>query len=221
MKMIKSKHLYLIMIVVSIIYMIYVTYINFIHDPQATEFLSHKTDLKRPIHIPVWLKVMYVHIIFACLAMVTGAVNFSTGILRKHRRLHRINGYVYIASVLIVVLTSGYMAPYTTGGKINSMAFNFVNIIWLWMTITALVQIKRKQVNKHRKWMVRSYVFCFTNMFIHILTFVFHNGLGMKYNFSYTLAIYGTILLNFTLAEIIIRYMYRIPTDLLPFRKKV
>jgi uncharacterized membrane protein len=208
------------MIVVSIVYMIYVTYINFIHDPQATDFLSHKTNLNRPINIPVWLNVMYIHVIFACIAMLAGAINFSTKILHKYRMFHRFNGYLYIVSVIIVCVTSGYMAPYSTGGRINSFAFNFVNIIWPWMTFAALVKIKRKQVNKHRKWMVRSYVFCFTNMFIHVLTFVFYHVFRMNYDSAYTIGVYGTILLNFTLAEIVIRYIYKIPADLLPDSSK-
>ncbi|MFC7441738.1 DUF2306 domain-containing protein [Laceyella putida] len=217
--MTKSKQLYLLMLAVSIVYIIYVVYFNFKHDPQATEFLSHKSNLKRPINIPVWLNVMYVHVATASMAMVSGAINFSNQILRKYRELHRINGYVYLVCVSLAVVTSGYMAPYATGGKINSRAFNFVNIIWPLITIAALVKIKQKQVNKHRKWMVRSYVFCFTNMFIHLISFVLYQLFEMNYDSAYTIGVYGTILLNFTLAEIVIRYIYKIPIDSLTVKK--
>lgn len=219
-EMIRSKHLYLLMIFISSVFIIYVLFTNFIHDPQATEFLSHKSNLKRSIHTPLWLNVMYIHTIVACIAMVSGAINFSNQILKKYRKFHRINGYVYMICVILVVITSGYMAPYSTGGRINSIAFNMINIIWPWMTIAALVQIKKKQVNKHRKWMVRSYAFCFTNMFIHIITFVFHDGFGISYDTSYTIGIYGTILLLFILAEIVIRTIYKIPTDFQPTRDR-
>ncbi|KEQ24705.1 DUF2306 domain-containing protein [Paenibacillus tyrfis] len=212
----RSKSLYLLMIVVAVVYMLYVTYVNFIHDPQAAEFLSHKTDLKRAVVLPVWLNVMYVHIVFACVAMIAGAINFSTKILSKHRRLHRVNGYLYLLSVAVVVLTSGYMAPYSTGGKINSIAFNVMNLIFMGLTIAAIVQIKRKQVDSHRKWMVRSYAFCFTNLFIHMFTFVFHNGFGVEYALSYTLGVYGTLVLNFALAEIVIRCIYTRPAAIVP-----
>ncbi|GLI06168.1 hypothetical protein YDYSG_21980 [Paenibacillus tyrfis] len=49
----RRKSLYLLMIVVAVVYMLYVMYVNFIHDPQAAEFLSHKTGLKRPVVVPV------------------------------------------------------------------------------------------------------------------------------------------------------------------------
>ncbi|NHN30434.1 DUF2306 domain-containing protein [Paenibacillus agricola] len=211
MNVFKGKYLYALMVAISLIYIIYVTYTNLLYDPQAADFLSHKTNLKRPIPVPAWANVMHIHVIAACLAMVAGALNFSSTLLRKYRLFHRINGYLYVLCVFIVVVTSGYMAPYTTGGKINSIPFNLVNILWFGMTITALVQIKRKQVNKHWKWMVRSYAFCFTNMFIHLISFVLHDGFGIPYTLSYTIGVYGAILLNIIGAELVIRFIYKIP----------
>ncbi|RKN77116.1 DUF2306 domain-containing protein [Paenibacillus ginsengarvi] len=203
--MVKGQSLYRVMVVVTAVFIAYVLYANFIHDPEASRFLGHKTDMKRPINVPVWLNVMTVHVAFACVAMVSGAVNFSKHVIADYRKLHRINGYVYLVAVLAVVLTSGYMAPYTTGGKLNSIAFNMLNIIWPAMTITAIVQIKKKRLDRHRKWMIRSYAFCFTNLFIHLITFLFHNGLGFEYAASYTIGVYGTIVLLFLLAELVIR----------------
>lgn len=204
----KSKLLYICMLLASSVFILYVVYMNFIHDPRAVEFLSHKSDLPRQVKLPAWLNVMYVHVAFACVAMVSGAINFSGRILRKYRRLHRMNGYVYLVSVLVVVVTSGYMAPYTTGGKVNGMAFNVLNIVWPILTITALVKIRKKRIDEHRKWMVRSYAFCFTNLFIHMITFVMNQGAGLAYATSYTIGVYGSLLLLTVLAEIVIRMFF-------------
>lgn len=211
--MFKSKRLYQLMLIVSVFFIIFVLYKNFIRDPQAIEFLSHKADLNRPVPIPLWLNIMYIHVVVACIAMVSGAMNFSNAMMAKYRKYHRFNGYVYVISVLLVVLTSGYMAPYSTGGKLNSVAFNILNIIWPLMTLIALIKIKKKQINHHRKWMVRSYAFCFTNMFIHIFTFVLHHGLGITYSTSYTIGIYTTIPILFLIAEFVIRRIYEIPDN--------
>jgi uncharacterized membrane protein len=202
------------MIFISFIYILYVTYNNLLYDPKAVEFLGHKINLNHPINIPVWLNVMHIHVVCACLALITGAINFSNGILRKHRKFHRVNGYLYVIFIFAVCGTSGYMAPYSTGGRINSIAFNLINIIWFAMTITALVQIKQNQLNSHRKWMVRSYAFCFTNMFINLVTFVLSNGLNLAYELSYTIGVYGSIILIFALAEFVIRTVYKMPTQL-------
>lgn len=201
----KRKTLYRLLTGISIIFIFYALTKNYLIDPSAAGFLSHKTGLRRTLNLPVWLNVMYIHVAFACVAMVSGLLNFSNRIFEKSRRFHRINGYVYIVSVLIVVLTSGYMAPYATGGKISSIGFNMLNMIWPFITIMALVQIKRKQMIRHRNWMIRSYAFCFTNMLIHLIASLFYYGFGFVYATSYTIGIYGSIVLLLAISEMIIR----------------
>lgn len=206
-----SRRLYGSMLVVMAGFVLYVLYANFIHDPQAGEFLSHKVNQKRTVSVPIWLNVMYVHVIFACIAMIGGAMNFSNTLLQKSRRFHRVNGYLYVASVMVVVLTSGYMAPYATGGKLTSVPFNLLNIIWPAMTVIAILKIKKKQIHKHRQWMARSYAFCFTNLFIHLFATLFHSGFGLAYKTSYAIGVYAAILSLFLLAEIVVRTVFREP----------
>jgi uncharacterized membrane protein YozB (DUF420 family) len=112
-------------------------------------------------------------------------------------------------SVLLVVVTSGYMAPHATGGKISSIGFNLLNLIWPAITITALVQIKKKQILKHRTWLIRSYAFCFTNVVIHLITSLFQHGFGFTYSGSYTIGVYGAIALLLIIPEVIIRTIGR------------
>lgn len=213
--MFRNNRVFVILLGILIIYLGYVLYKNFIYDPQAAEFLQHKASLKKVVQLPLWLNIMYIHVGFACLAMVSGALNFSKALLMEHRTFHRVNGYVYLVSIMLVDLTSGYMAPYTTGGKINSIAFNFLNLIWLIFTIAAIVQIRKKRVAKHRKWMIRSYVLCFTNLAIHLITAAAHTGLGLAFELSYTLGVYGSILILLLIAEIIIRYLHPIEKEIL------
>lgn len=206
----KRNTLYVILSCISIIFILYALVKNFIIDPGATEFLSHKTGLSRELRLPVWINVMYVHVAFACIAMALGLLNFSNRIFEKSRKLHRINGYIYLLSVLIVVLTSGYMAPYATGGKVSSMGFNALNILWMIITITALVQIKKKRITQHRNWMIRSYAFCFTNMLIHLTTFLFHQGFGFNYTISYTIGVYASIVLLLIIPNFVINAIHKL-----------
>ncbi|MCS7464856.1 DUF2306 domain-containing protein [Paenibacillus doosanensis] len=203
--MTKTKLMYRFMMIAVMGLIIYFIYMNFIKDPGASAFLSHKTGAKRPVQLPVWLPVMYVHVAFACLAMLTGLINFSRLIWEKRRRVHRWNGYAYLLSVVIVDVTSGYMAPYATGGKLTSIAFNQLNAYWLIVTIAALVMAKKKRIDRHRRWMLRSYVFCFTNVPIHFITWVCYAGVGLSYTVSYTIGVYGAIVLLVLLAELIVR----------------
>nr|WP_249651472.1 DUF2306 domain-containing protein [Lysinibacillus sp. D4B3_S18] len=57
---------------------------------------------------------------------------------------------------------------------------------WPAATVISVIKARRNQFIKHRNWMIRSYLFCFTNMWIHLITFVCHKGLGLIYDISYT-----------------------------------
>ncbi|MCQ6563796.1 DUF2306 domain-containing protein [Paenibacillus mendelii] len=201
----KRQSFYKLIACVSLIYILYALVNNYIIDPGAEAFLSYKTDLKHELKTRVWITVMYIHVGFACVAMAAGLINFSARSYEKHRRFHRVNGYVYITSVLVVVLTSGYMAPYATGGKINSMGFNLLNILWLVLTTTALVHIYKQRILQHRRWMVRSYTFCYSNMLIHLFTFILHQMIGVAYITSYTIGLYGSIVILLVAPEVFFR----------------
>lgn len=201
----RKSTLYAALAFISIGFILYALIYNYAIDPNASDFLSRKTGLSRELRLPAWLTVMRVHVFFACLAMGAGLVNFSDRIFRRGRKLHRINGYVYLFSVMAVIATSGYMAPYATGGKISSIGFNALNMIWMIVTITAFVQIKKKRIIQHRNWMIRSYAFCYTNMMIHLTVALLHDGFGMAFAASYTAGVYAAIVLLLVIPNVIIR----------------
>ncbi|MBM7567601.1 DUF2306 domain-containing protein [Paenibacillus sacheonensis] len=195
----------LLLMVIAALIAGYALYRNILQDPEAAGFLSHKTNPLKQVDLPVWLSVMRVHLGFACLAMLAGAVNFSPWVLRHFRRFHKRNGYAYLISVLAVSLTSGYMAPYATGGKAVSIPFNMLNILWPAFTVLAIISIRKRRILQHRQWMVRSYAFCFTNMAVHLLAYVFREWADLSYEAAYTAAVYGAIVLLQLLAELFIR----------------
>ncbi|MFD2330965.1 DUF2306 domain-containing protein [Cohnella sp. GCM10020058] len=178
---------------------------RFAIDPGAVSFLAHKTGIAHPLRLPAWLRVLDIHIAGACLALLAGALNFADPPKGERRGRHRAVGYAYLISVLGVCITSGYMAPYATGGRPVSMAFNLLNLIWIAVTATALVQIKRRQVDRHRQWMIRSYAFCFTNVTIHLVETVLTRLHGMRYETAYAISVYATILILAAIAELIVR----------------
>ncbi|MFD2613364.1 DUF2306 domain-containing protein [Paenibacillus gansuensis] len=194
----------LIWLTVSV-FLMYSVYENLISNPEAKEFLSRKTGLKRELRLPVWLTVMHVHVIAAAAAMAAGTAALTLLRADRFRKLHRWNGYLYVLSTVIVNLSSGYMAPYATGGKINSIAFNAINIIWFVFTLLAVLAIRRGNVREHGDWMLRSYMFCYTNFIIHAVHRIAHQGFGLDYYVSYTAGIYGSIAVNLLAAQWLIR----------------
>ncbi|REK75023.1 DUF2306 domain-containing protein [Paenibacillus paeoniae] len=207
--MFNSRLLYKLVIAAAIGAVLYAVVVNYIYDPSASRFLSHKIDLKRTLQPPIWLNVMYVHVAFACIALLAGAVNFSNAVLRKHKKFHRMNGYLYLIAILIVDITSGYMAPYSTGGKATSIPFNLLNIAWPIITVIAISKIRKKQTNSHRQWMVRSYVFCFTNAVTHLSLTLLQKAFSLSFTTSYTVSVYISILGLWLVAEVINRTVFK------------
>lgn len=215
----RASQLYKLLFVFIGIYVLYVLIQNFIIDPQAEHFRSFKTVFSDMYDPEVWLIVMRIHIVTATIAWIAGALNFSTNLLKRRRNLHRVLGYLFIVCVVLTVITSGYMAPNATGGKISSYGFNLMNILWLTLTITALVQIRKGNVIKHRKWMIRSYMFTFTNFFIHFILFAGHTVGGLDYVSTYQFAVYASIFLNLFIAEWINLTLFRKPPGVASRRK--
>ncbi|GGE30857.1 hypothetical protein GCM10011391_06850 [Pullulanibacillus camelliae] len=210
MSKIARKRLYVGLMCFSTLYLLYIVYFNFIYDPQASVFLGHKGDQVHEVRQSLWIAVLHGHILFACLALLSGAYNFFTKQKQAYRMIHRWNGYLYFISVFLVSLSSGYMAPYSTGGRVNSIVFNLINIIWPLFTLIAVIMIRRKQVIDHQRWMIRSYSFCFTNSIIHLLTFI-STMLGGSYTLSYTVGVYGALIMNLLIPELVIRYIIHLP----------
>ncbi|MCD1260417.1 DUF2306 domain-containing protein [Paenibacillus athensensis] len=201
----KQGRLYGGLMAVAVILIVWTLWNRFVADPGAAEFLAHKSGMGRAIRVPVWLTVLDVHIAAACTGLLAGAVNIATGAMKVRLRLHRLIGYVYVICVLAVVVTSGYMAPYATGGRLVSMLFNFWNLAWLAVTTTALIQIKRRRFDLHRRWMLRSYAFCFTNPSIHLLLTLLSAMFGLAYETAYTGGLIGTMVLLPLAAEAVAR----------------
>lgn len=183
-----------------LLFLLYTFTVNFLVDPQATDFLSHKDKLPR--NVLSWLTVLRVHIVFASLALVVGALNFAT---TRRQKLHRALGILYVVSVLVTVLTSGYMAPTATGGTSTSMVFNLLELVWMAVTLTAVVAIIRNKPRQHRNWMIRSYTISFTNFLIHLLALLLQGVFQVEYRDAYTFSLYGSMVLLVVISEVWIR----------------
>ncbi|SFJ72776.1 Predicted membrane protein [Paenibacillus sp. UNC496MF] len=212
----KTKFPYYLLLAVAAAFIAYAIYKNVLQDPEAAGFLRHKTNPADLVNLPVWLPVMRIHLGFACLALLTGAVNFSPWVVRRARRFHRGNGYAYLISVLAVSLSSGYMAPNATGGEAVSFAFNMLNIAWPAFTVLGILAIRKKRVERHRRWMARSYAFCFTNAAVHSLAYALDRWTSLSYEEAYRIGVYGGIALLLAAGDLAARLFFRKPAAIEP-----
>jgi uncharacterized membrane protein len=98
------------------------------------------------------------HAIFAGLAMVMGAFQFSNRLRARYLSLHRSMGYIYITGVMIgapfgIPLAMKVATPSLVAAS-AVQAFG-----WMLCTVLALYCIRRGNVQQHRRWMIRGYPF--------------------------------------------------------------
>ena len=126
-----------------------------------------------------WNIGFYTHITLGGIALLIGWTQFSVKLRTNKLKLHRRIGKVYVIAALISALTSVYIALYATGGIIASWGFICLGIIWFYTTLSAYIEIRNGQIEKHQKMMIYSYAACFSavtlRIYLPILTIIFHD----------------------------------------------
>ena len=99
-----------------------------------------------------------VHILPGALFLVLGAFQFMAGVRQKHLRFHRWSGRLLVILGLVIGISALVMS-YTMniGGPNETAATTLYAIVFLVCLIKAYRFIRRKQVARHREWMIRAY----------------------------------------------------------------
>jgi uncharacterized membrane protein len=100
------------------------------------------------------------HALFGGVSLLTGGLQFHRK-LRRRVRLHRVLGRVYVVSCLVTGAAGLYMAAYSYGGWITHLGFGALGALLVFTTLMAFLAIRRGDVERHRRWMTRSYALIF------------------------------------------------------------
>jgi len=98
------------------------------------------------------------HAIFAGLALIMGAFQFSNRLRSRHLRVHRVMGYIYVLSVMI-----GAPIAIPLAARVDTPSLAAASAVqafgWMFCTGVALYCIRTGNVQQHRRWMIRGYPF--------------------------------------------------------------
>ncbi|HZB89094.1 MAG TPA: DUF2306 domain-containing protein [Terracidiphilus sp.] len=116
-----------------------------------------------------WLIVP--HIAGGIIALLSGPLQFSNRLRRRHLQFHRLLGRVYVASVFVaaplaILLANQHHDP---RGRPFVAAIWFQAGIWLAATAAAFITVRNGHIQQHREWMVRSYALTFTFVTTRVL----------------------------------------------------
>lgn len=183
-----------------VLFMTTMMYWNFKPD---VSFLLTKQDM---VHQPIWRTAFYIHIFGGMLAIVLGPLQFISFIRQRFARVHKVIGKVYISSVLFIGAPTGlYMAIYANGGLYASIGFVLMSVLWFYTTWMGIQTIRKKQINSHIQWMIRSYAITFSAVSLRLWV----PALSLFSNFSslqiIILTAWVSWLFNLIIAELIIK----------------
>jgi len=120
-----------------------------------TAFLGIKQDY---INIQWYLPAFYIHVFTAILALPAGFTQFSKYIQKYFKPFHRINGRIYVFSILVLGAPSGFIIGlYANGGLSSQLAFCILAVLWWWFTLQAYTNARKKNFVAHKIWMYRSF----------------------------------------------------------------
>lgn len=174
-------------------------YLNFTYD---VEFLLTKQKI---IHIKHWRYAFNFHILFSVFSLVAGITQFSNYIITKHKKLHRIMGYIYVVDVMCIAGPSGLiMAFYANGDIVSKTSFIVLSILWILFTAIALVKAFKKNFIEHEKWMIRSYALTLSAITLRLLALVMPKMIHLDAHQEYATIAWLSWLINLIIAEYII-----------------
>lgn len=100
----------------------------------------------------------FVHILPGALFLSLAPFQFARNFRQKHLRFHRWSGRVLLICGLIIGTSALIMSfKMNIGGPNETAATTLFAIVFLVCLIKAYLSIRRKDVVRHREWMIRAY----------------------------------------------------------------
>jgi hypothetical protein len=161
-------------------------------------------EQQRAVYI-AHLAFLMTHIIASMLAILIGAFQFLPP-LRKGRllKVHRWLGRAYLLGILFGGLSGLYMAQFAHGGIISELGFGVLACIWLYTGFMAYKQVRNKDLEGHRQWMIRNYALTFAGVMLRIWVPI-SGAAGIEFTAAYTAIAWMCWVPNLMVAEWIIR----------------
>ena len=103
------------------------------------------------------------HLTGGILALLIGPFQFWEKFRIRNLKLHRLLGKIYLVAILVATLCSTYMA-WTSALKIHfswALSLQVLAAAWLVTIFMAYRAIRLRRVQRHREWMIRSYLVTF------------------------------------------------------------
>lgn len=188
-------------------YLLVLLSLPYVHFERNVDFLKTKQLI---YHLKYWRASFYIHVFTSPIVIISGLFQFNRWILKNYARIHRISGYAYIVTVLFITGPAAFiMSLWANGGRIAQFSFVLLSILWIFFTYLAYYHVKKGSIDRHAKWMLRSYALTLSAVTLRFYAYlfdVFNLDIGPKE--TYILLAYIAWIPNLLIAELLIKLGY-------------
>jgi uncharacterized membrane protein YozB (DUF420 family) len=122
-----------------------------------------------------WRYALWAHLSGGVTALLIGPIQLWLGLTRQRLQFHRVLGRVYLGAVVVSLSGSAYLIFH----EISSdwvFASGLLGLACAWTVTTgfAYLAIRRRRIQLHQEWMIRSYVVAFAFVFFRVFVDVAH-----------------------------------------------
>lgn len=153
----------------------------------------------------VWYTAFYQHIFLGAIAMLAGWSQFSKRFRNKNLSFHRTLGKVYLIAVALSGSAGLFIAFYASGGLVSVFGFSGLAVCWLFTSLQAYLAIRKKDIDQHQYWMIRSYALCWAAVMLRIWLPLFQFAFDIEFLTGYRIIAWLCWVPNLIVAELIIR----------------
>lgn len=187
------------------IYLLILLSLPYIHFKPGVDFLKTKQLV---YHKFWWRWSFYVHVFSSPLVLLSGLLQFNTYFIFKFPSWHRNAGKLYLFCVLFLAAPSAFlMGLEANGGILAQLSFIVLSFLWFLYTILAYTSIRKRQVEKHGNFMLRSFSLALSAVSLRFYLYLFYS---FKTNIPpielYVLASWLSWIPNLLIAELFIYF---------------
>ena len=104
---------------------------------------------------------LWAHLAGGAVTLLIGPFQFVDRFRRAYPRIHRWGGRTYLIALLIGSFGAAGLIATTPAGYAIQVAFAATELAWLITALKAYLAIRNRQIEAHRRWMIRNYIVTF------------------------------------------------------------
>lgn len=158
----------------------------------------------------------YSHVTGGGLALISGAFQFFPKLRQRRLSLHRFLGKIYVLVCLWSGFSGFFIALYATGGPVAKTGFVLLAIFWVYSTIMAYRTIRKKDIEAHREWMIRSYALTFAAVTLRLHLPIYMGFMGLDFIPAYRLVSWTAWVPNLLVVEWFIQRQANVASKWIP-----